>query len=192
MARIALEQIRIATPCDADWDEMTGDDRARFCGSCQKNVYNISDMTREEATDMVTQREGDICVRFYQRADETVLTADCEVGLAAVARRFKRLCGALLAFLGFFTITSAVESSGGGVSQSSPVRRMMSWTQSAQVFMGSCCLAPPPVVVIPVGTPGDTELETTDLETTKSTTADSNAGQVPENGNPASDVNTSE
>lgn len=58
MARIALEQIRIATPCDADWDEMTGDDRARFCGSCQKNVYNISDMTREEATDMVTQREG--------------------------------------------------------------------------------------------------------------------------------------
>ena len=43
---IPLEQIRVASPCHANWDEMTGTDQARFCGQCRKNVYNLSEMTR--------------------------------------------------------------------------------------------------------------------------------------------------
>src|SRR5262245_30602687 len=39
-----LARLRIASPCSADWDEMTGDDRVRFCGRCRKNVYNLSEM----------------------------------------------------------------------------------------------------------------------------------------------------
>src|SRR3954452_5823731 len=37
-----LESIRIASPCKANWDDMVGDERARFCGQCAKNVYNLS------------------------------------------------------------------------------------------------------------------------------------------------------
>ena len=29
-----LSAIQIASPCTADWNAMTGDDRARFCGEC--------------------------------------------------------------------------------------------------------------------------------------------------------------
>ena len=82
-----LNQIRIATPCTADWAQMTGDERAKFCGQCQKNVYNLSAMTAREARDLVLEKEGKLCVTFYKRLDGTVLTADCPVGLKEKARR---------------------------------------------------------------------------------------------------------
>jgi hypothetical protein len=78
---VVLENIRIATPCKADWDEMNGDARVRFCGKCEKNVYNLSAMTREEGEALVREKEGRLCVRLYQRADGTVITNDCPVGV---------------------------------------------------------------------------------------------------------------
>jgi hypothetical protein len=78
---VVLESIRIAMPCSADWDDMSGDDRVRFCGKCEKNVYNLSAMTREAGEALVREKEGRMCVRMYQRADGTVLTADCPVGV---------------------------------------------------------------------------------------------------------------
>lgn len=38
-----LDNIHIASPCSADWSEMYGDNRKRFCGDCKLNVYNLSD-----------------------------------------------------------------------------------------------------------------------------------------------------
>lgn len=75
-----LDGLRIASPCRADWDEMSGDERVRFCGQCEKNVYNLSAMSRAEAEALVLEKEGRLCVRFYQREDGTVLTSDCPVG----------------------------------------------------------------------------------------------------------------
>ena len=55
---VVLENIRIAMPCSADWDDMSGDDRVRFCGKCEKNVYNLSAMTREAGEALVQEKEG--------------------------------------------------------------------------------------------------------------------------------------
>ena len=81
---IPLENVRVAAPCSADWEQMRGDERARFCGQCQLNVYNLSGMTRQEAERLIASREGRLCVRFYRRADGTILTKNCPVGLAAL------------------------------------------------------------------------------------------------------------
>jgi hypothetical protein len=72
--------LRIASPCKAAWKNMDGDDRVRFCRECNRNVYNLTAMTEREAQRVVTEREGRLCVRFYQRQDGTVLTSDCPVG----------------------------------------------------------------------------------------------------------------
>jgi len=56
---------------------MTGDDQSRFCGQCQKNVYNLSNMTRVEAEELIRSKEGHLCVRYYMRPDGKVMTADC-------------------------------------------------------------------------------------------------------------------
>jgi len=78
---VLLENLRIATPCLADWDQMAGDDRVRFCGRCEKNVYNLSAMSRQEAEALVAAKEARMCVRLYQRQDGTVITSDCPVGV---------------------------------------------------------------------------------------------------------------
>ncbi len=84
-----LNNIQIASPCPADWEQMYGDDRKRFCGECKLNVYNLSGMTRDDAERLVTNHEGRLCVRYYRRADGSVITADCPVGWAKVKQRTK-------------------------------------------------------------------------------------------------------
>jgi len=82
-----LDNLHIAAPCKADWAKMTGDARARFCGACEKNVYNLSEMTRADAEALLIAKEGKLCVRYYQRQDGTIITADCPDGLARRRRR---------------------------------------------------------------------------------------------------------
>jgi hypothetical protein len=78
----ALENVSVAAPCDASWAHMKGDTDVRFCSSCQKNVYNLSMMSREEAEAVLRAGSGkDLCVRLFRRPDGTVLTDDCPVGL---------------------------------------------------------------------------------------------------------------
>jgi hypothetical protein len=84
-----LEDVRVASPCKADWAAMTGDEQVRFCGQCEKNVYNLSAMTREAGERLLFEKEGKVCVRFYQRADGTVMTSDCPVGVRR--RRVRRV-----------------------------------------------------------------------------------------------------
>jgi hypothetical protein len=114
-----LDQVRIASPCHADWSNMPGDDRVRFCGQCEKHVYNLSALSRREAEALVLATEERLCVRFYQRRDGTMLTDDCPVGLHAVRRALMvRLSGAmaampLLAILfGRFTSRAAAAAPG--------------------------------------------------------------------------------
>jgi hypothetical protein len=76
-----LDGVRIASPCSASWDEMKGDEQVRFCGKCEKNVYNLSAMSSDEAEQLIAGREGSVCVRLYRRQDGTVLTTDCPVGV---------------------------------------------------------------------------------------------------------------
>jgi len=82
-----LDNVRIASPCSADWDAMYGDERKRFCKECKLNVYNLSGMTLEEAERLVTNAEGRLCVRFYRRPDGTMITQDCPVGWAKLKQR---------------------------------------------------------------------------------------------------------
>ena len=87
---IPLHTLEVASPCHADWDEMQGDAQIRFCRTCRKNVYNLSEMTHDDAQALVSRLEGRLCVRFYTRADGTLLTQDCPIGLRAVRRSLAR------------------------------------------------------------------------------------------------------
>lgn len=88
---IPLQDIRVARLCRADWENMTGDDTTRFCQTCAKNVYNLSAMSRAEAEAIVKEKEGHLCVRFYQRSDGTMMTDDCPIGVRLARRPFKWL-----------------------------------------------------------------------------------------------------
>jgi hypothetical protein len=89
-----LDRMRIASPCSVEWERMVGDDRMRFCDQCGLNVYNISSMTGRQVKALVEKTEGRLCARLYRRADGTILTRDCPVGLRAIRRRVSRVAGA--------------------------------------------------------------------------------------------------
>ena len=95
-----LPNIRVATPCSADWNGMVGDDRVRACAACNKNVYNLSAMTRDEAEALIIEKEGKLCVRYFQRKDGTILLKDCEVGVSQKRKRRVVAIGASLLLAG--------------------------------------------------------------------------------------------
>ena len=105
MARFnnSLDHVRVAAPCKADWDQMVGSDRVRFCGQCSLNVYNLSVMTRSDAETLIARTEGRLCVRFYRRFDGSIITKDCPVGLRAIRRRVSYVAKAISSMvLGLF------------------------------------------------------------------------------------------
>ena len=87
-----LRGVRVAAPCHESWSAMSGTEQIRSCERCQHKVYNLSEMTTAEAEALIRSAEGRLCVRFYRRADGTVMTKDCPVG--ATARRTKRVAQA--------------------------------------------------------------------------------------------------
>ena len=108
MADDSKLHLRIASPCKAPWENMDGDERVRFCRECNRNVYNLSVMTGSEARHLIAEREGRLCVRFYQRRDGTVLTSDCPV---AQRRSFLRTgAGTALALATIATSMTSVSA----------------------------------------------------------------------------------
>lgn len=106
-----LNHVEVAAPCQADWDQMIGSQQMRFCAQCNLNVYNLSGMTRNEAESLIARNEGRLCVRFYRRADGSIITSDCPVGLRAIRDRVsywtKAIIAATLTFLatvGFYRL----------------------------------------------------------------------------------------
>lgn len=94
-----LDNIKVASPCSANWDEMFGNERKRFCGECKLNVYNLSGMTKYDAENLLVVSEGRLCVRYFQRSDGTILTADCPVGWAKVKQRLSVVATAAFSML---------------------------------------------------------------------------------------------
>jgi hypothetical protein len=117
MARFSnrLDHVRIAAPCNADWDQMVGNERVRFCSQCSLNVFNLSSMTRADAESLIARTEGRLCVRFYRRSDGSIITKDCPIGLRAIRRRVSYVAKAissavmgLLAGLGVYVASSRI------------------------------------------------------------------------------------
>lgn len=112
-----LDNIRVASPCKSNWGEMYGNERKRFCAECKLNVYNLSDMTRFEAENLLMNSEGRLCVRFFRRTDGTVLTKDCPVGWKAVRMRVSKTAAAVFSIIaGFLGGIMAVKTAESAIS----------------------------------------------------------------------------
>jgi hypothetical protein len=105
MADLALAQlgaIRIASPCPMKWEDMEGDGRVRFCGQCSLHVYNFSEMTPAAIADVIASRTGN----GRRRADGTMITRDCPVGLALIRRKLRMAAYRIAAAIGLLVTAS--------------------------------------------------------------------------------------
>ncbi len=109
-----LERVQIAAPCPARWEDMAGDDKVRHCELCKLNVHNLSAMTRDEAETLLRSNfdadgkqksgQGRFCAILYRRADGTVLTQNCPVGLARLRQRARESLFRLAAVIGLTSL----------------------------------------------------------------------------------------
>lgn len=75
--------IRLDTPCAEPWDGMArvgGDTRRRRCARCDRDVFDVSQLTHDEATALLGVEGRLVCMRLYRRPDGTVATKDCGRG----------------------------------------------------------------------------------------------------------------
>lgn len=110
--RKLLEVIDITEPCQVPWETMSGDERSRFCRMCKKNVYNISEMTSEEAEKFLQQNVGLACLRFFRREDGTIVTDSCPRILRG-ARNFLRVIRQAVAVVIGVVLSASVSSAQG-------------------------------------------------------------------------------
>ncbi len=99
-----LDSLILTYPCPINWDTMDGNERERLCKQCDKKVYNISDMSRKEAEEILrTKSDGTRnCIKFYQRADGTITTDECPGFLRPVRNQFrflKKVISTIVAFM---------------------------------------------------------------------------------------------
>ena len=156
-----LDTMQIAAPCPERWESMQGDDRTRHCERCALSVYNVAGLTRAEAEALIHAAEGRrVCLRLARRADGTVLTADCPVGLAARARR--RVVATVAAAIGMFaaavawaadTVQPGPPGSGGSPAWArrlpAPLRWIFGPAPEPEILMGAVACPDP----FPVPTP---------------------------------------
>lgn len=150
-----LDRVRVASPCDARWEDMTGDDRARFCKHCAKHVFNLSAMSPAEAEQLVRAKEGKFCGRFHQRSDGRMLTGNCPVGRQRRRHRLLKFCGAGLATVAILAtaLASAGNQRRNDVPRGPLARKIDGWIYDAKVklgiiqprmLMGEIAIVPPP------------------------------------------------
>src|ERR1700754_197235 len=58
-------QLHIPEPCHENWETMTPVEKGRFCGSCQKQVVDFSNMSDREVAQFFKQPSTDsVCGHF--------------------------------------------------------------------------------------------------------------------------------
>jgi hypothetical protein len=119
---------------------MTGDERTRRCAQCNLSVHNIASLTRVEAETLLARHfdadgnarvgAGRFCAQLYRRADGTILTADCPVGLAALRAKARRTASRVAAAIGltsFVAWAAATESASFPFAKSQPLSVIAAW-----------------------------------------------------------------
>lgn len=132
----SFDRMIIPAPCDADWDQMTGNDQVRFCTHCSLHVTNLSHMTRPEAKRLVARSRGRLCVRYIQRSDGSILTRNVPARLHHIGRRVSRIAAG--AFTATLSLSSAAAHTGSALNSSTPTQTPPAIELSSAVANDSC------------------------------------------------------
>jgi protocatechuate 3,4-dioxygenase beta subunit len=96
------DSLRVAAPCNEDWEQMSGNDAVRFCSHCSKHVNFVSQMTEKQARRLVRDSGGKLCVRYV--ADPVTKRPLFAEQLVNIARKRSRAAaGAFSTLLAFAT-----------------------------------------------------------------------------------------
>ena len=107
--------LRIDSPCSADWSTMTRDGQKRFCDACKKHVHDLSSMRPAEARAVLdAPRARDLCVRYLYDDEGNILFRPSydlvPPTMLARVRRFVTAAGVVVAPLTLNACMGAAEA----------------------------------------------------------------------------------
>lgn len=106
-ARDLRSQLEIKKPCTADWDQMVGNSRVRFCEHCQLAVNDLSFLTPKRVRRLIAKSKGRLCVRYVRDRNGNPLLAQVPGQLHKISRRVSRIAA------GMFTATLSLTNAAG-------------------------------------------------------------------------------
>lgn len=130
-----LNQINIATPCPASWENMTGDELSRHCSQCDKKVFHLSNMTATEAASVVEEHGGNFCARIRVTTTGELITRPARKAKLFRTLLRKTVAAAAALPLAFFAA---------GCSRESLPEQMQGWLEPEQEYEVTGIVAPVP------------------------------------------------
>jgi len=104
-----IQQLRLSSPCEVEWDSMIGNDRVRFCEHCRLSVHHVDSLNRKQLRRLIARSRGRLCVNYTQPNVQTGPNAFPI--LHKIGRRTSALAaGAFSATLSISTATAATQS----------------------------------------------------------------------------------
>ncbi|MBU6452412.1 MAG: hypothetical protein KGS72_11575 [Cyanobacteria bacterium REEB67] len=129
--KLRAEKLAIAAPCASEWEKMSGNESKRFCGGCAKYVYNLSAMSKSEAEDFLSAVREVPCLKFYRRADGTIMFENCPKGLRRLRDAAKVAWKAASLALAFLCSWGGVAAKGEDEGREEPPSNLnIDWTLS--------------------------------------------------------------
>lgn len=103
------DSLCIAMPCSMDWDSMKGTDEVRLCGGCDKNVFNISAMSRKRAEEILSAPQLP-CLRIARNTKGRMLYDECPRWLKPLRNSWRKTLGIAVSLLAFFSVGSETKA----------------------------------------------------------------------------------
>ena len=102
MKPIRFSDLQVPQPCHENWDEMSPQERGRFCKSCQKVVYDFIDGDEKRLNEAWEQEKGKLCGRFPAPRVEVKAFQLLQKPAASKLRRWLITALAVLGIKGMF------------------------------------------------------------------------------------------
>lgn len=93
-----VESLTIPTPCKARWEDMRGDDTVRRCARCDREVHDLTRMTKDEIALLFSSAAKTPGARMRRRPDGRVVGGECAPEKPSMTLRAARFVGAGMLF----------------------------------------------------------------------------------------------
>ncbi len=73
-----IDRAKLPIVCDKSWDELDGDENVRFCRTCMRSVWDLSEFDTPQLEALVAYHGPKICGRVRRSPDGTPVGRECE------------------------------------------------------------------------------------------------------------------
>ena len=75
----------IPNPCSENWDEVSGDERKKFCDKCSTTVHDLTEMSGDEIAALKQVNGGKLCGMFDHTRLRNSIMLSAGIGTLALS-----------------------------------------------------------------------------------------------------------